>query len=120
MDEALLPIASELWAIPAFDGENPSPKAFELSTIPFFDGGTYVPQLMHEIICSLRQEVASYGASGHDPHEHPKARLLEFCESQLKEIARVGTNRQGSARYRTEPSEKRVMGLEPTTFTLAT
>ncbi len=126
-DEAMLPIAAELAKLA------PIPRSQEADpdTIPFLATGTddrRAPAgpagspagIVQEICGPEGQNQASPGKD-----EHDRQTVTWGChdgedKSQAFEVARVGTQRQSPASCDTGPREKRVMGLEPTTFTLAT
>ena len=102
--------------------ESLPPIAAERSQLPFFDqlDGGHLAQRIQKTICSLGQGGTEAGASGHSGNGEKRAVARKVVDLQLGELTGLGTNRQGPAPYGTGPFQKRVMGLEPTTFTLAT
>lgn len=67
------------------------------------------------------------GVKGHDEARQvtvtdvgPSAEMEMLVDPQVTPLSRDGTNGQGPAPCGTGPSRKRVKGVEPSTFTLAT
>ncbi|MHC4064441.1 MAG: tyrosine-type recombinase/integrase [Planctomycetota bacterium] len=117
MDEALLPVAAELAKVPAI----PAPDDSGPEVIPLRKTGTDGAGLragnMQEECGVLGHGTARGGTSGEDGARSDHA---DAVETQSLAVSRVGTKRKSPAPLGTEPAKQRVIGLEPTTFTLAT
>lgn len=104
LDERLLPIAAELVRLPFFGERN----------------GTALTQNAHKTVGSSGQNGASRGTAGQRAANDDFRKSEGGAHSQVALLAELGTNEQGPTLRGVEPFQKRVMGLEPTTFTLAT
>lgn len=120
MDERLLPIATELMQLPPFSTACKRLPSVEFDASSNGCSSQNLSQNAHKTGGSHRQNGADRGTSGHTEDEPKWSKSDELAASQVEDLAGVGTNRQGPALVDAEPFEKRVMGLEPTTFTLAT
>ena len=116
MDERLLPVAEELGRLPAL-GEQAG-DAERAVTKP--DADDEATRNIHERIGTNRPEEAQADNS-HCHHQHADRGVSREKEgAQTADMAGEGTKRQGRASPDARPDEERVMGFEPTTFTLAT
>ncbi len=111
MDEALLPIASELAALPAIVGRN----CHESQAV----NPSEAAQNMHETRGAEGHFEAKAGMDDSAELDPIFEIVVEEDPRQVLDLARDGTNEQGHASSDAWPLKKRVMGLEPTTFTLA-
>jgi hypothetical protein len=93
----------------------PTPITCESAPIPH-----KASQPIHKTRGSEGLGEASDGNSAVPEQNQDMVRKAIEMLAQAIAVASLGTNGQGSAPNGTEPSKKRVMGLEPTTFTLAT
>ena len=118
-DETLLPIASEVSSAPAI----PDVDAPQTDTIALLATGTDQTGAQRP----AQQKVAPTRQSGSSPvtHEDSKGargdvRSGRSGQSQVERPSQHAIKRHGSPSSDDEPIKKRVMGFEPTTFTLAT
>ena len=117
MDEALLPVAAELAKVPAI----PKPGDAEPEVIPLRKTGTDDADQpagnMQEKCGVLGHSTACGGVAGGDGAQ---TGCSDTAESQSLTASQVGAQERGPAPPGAEPANQRVIGLEPTTFTLAT
>ena len=118
-DETLLPIASEVASAPAIlDIDDP-----QTDTITLLATGTDQAGAQR----TAQQKVAPTRHSGSSSvtHEHSEGargdvQSKRLSQPQVERVSRHAIKKHGSSSGDNEPLKKRVMGFEPTTFTLAT
>lgn len=124
MDETLLPIAAEIGSLPAI----PSPTDEEQETIPLQSTGTDGRLSFGAPVAGLMQE--NFGSEGQNEAWEGSvgqlANVMAFTDHFIEDEAQTqwgqgfGTQQQNPAPCGTGLDDQRVMGFEPTTFTLAT
>ena len=123
MDQTLLPIADQLFAMPPIPNVADLPQQGIIQFRATGTDGTCDENgagLMQESVGVSGQVGANQDISQPIDQTADSITVTATASAQVIDVAQAGTNEQGPAPVGTEPSSKRAMRFELTTFTLAT
>ncbi len=117
-DESLLPIASEVSSAPAIPETN-GPET-DTITLQVVEAGHGAQRPAQQKVAPTRHSGSLPVTKGDSSGVYCNVPGARSGQSQVKRLSRYVIKRQGSPSNDDEPKKKRVSGLEPPTFTLAT